>query len=138
MTDLPTHVEIFEEGPREGFQIEPGPIATADKIALIEALAATGLSHIQVCSFVNPRLVPGWADAEAVCGGFAPRPGVHYAALWFNENEAALSALVSPTSVVLALGGKEEFEYSADGDLLDAPAAAADAAIVAASAAGVR
>jgi len=86
MTDLPTHVEIFEEGPREGFQIEPGPIATADKIALIEALAATGLSHIQVCSFVNPRLVPGWADAEAVCGGFAPRPGVHYAALWFNEN----------------------------------------------------
>jgi isopropylmalate/homocitrate/citramalate synthase len=86
MTDLPNHVEIFEEGPREGFQIEPGPIATADKIALIEALAATGLSHIQVCSFVNPRLVPGWADAEAVCGGFAPRPGVHYAALWFNEN----------------------------------------------------
>jgi hydroxymethylglutaryl-CoA lyase len=86
MTDLPTHVEIFEEGPREGFQIEPGPIATADKIALIEALAATGLSHIQACSFVNPRLVPGWADAEAVCGGFAPRPGVHYAALWFNEN----------------------------------------------------
>ena len=86
MTDLPTHVEIFEEGPREGFQIEPGPIATADKIALIEALAATGLAHIQVCSFVNPRLVPGWADAEAVCGGFAPRPGVHYAALWFNEN----------------------------------------------------
>ncbi len=86
MTDLPTHVEIFEEGPREGFQIEPGPIATADKIALIEALAATGLSHIQVCSFVNPRLVPGWADAEAVCGGFRPRSGVHYAALWFNEN----------------------------------------------------
>ena len=86
MTDLPTHVEIFEEGPREGFQIEPGPIAAADKIALIEALAATGLSHIQVCSFVNPRLVPGWADAEAVCGGFRPRSGVHYAALWFYEN----------------------------------------------------
>ena len=46
MTDLPTHVEIHEEGPREGFQIEPGPIGTADKIKLIEALAETGLHHI--------------------------------------------------------------------------------------------
>ena len=69
MTDLPTHADIHEEGPREGFQIEPGPISTADKIKLIEALAETGLKHIQVCSFVNQRLVPGWADAEAVVGG---------------------------------------------------------------------
>ena len=28
MTDLPTHADIHEEGPREGFQIEPGPIST--------------------------------------------------------------------------------------------------------------
>jgi hydroxymethylglutaryl-CoA lyase len=39
-----------------------------------------------VASFVNPRLVPGWADAEAVVGGFRPRAGVDYTALWFNEN----------------------------------------------------
>ncbi len=86
MTDLPTSVEIHEEGPREGFQIEPGPISTEDKIRLIEALAETGLHHIQACSFVSPRIVPGWADAEAVIAGFTPRPGVHYTALWFNGN----------------------------------------------------
>jgi isopropylmalate/homocitrate/citramalate synthase len=86
MTDLPTDVEIHEEGPREGFQIEPGPISTADKIRLIEALAETGLRHIQACSFVNPRLVPGWADAEAAVAGFAAKPGVEYTALWFNAN----------------------------------------------------
>jgi hydroxymethylglutaryl-CoA lyase len=86
MTDLPTHVEIHEEGPREGFQIEPGPIASADKIRLIEALSETGLRHIQVCSFVNQRLVPGWADAEAVVEGFRPTPGIEYTALWFNAN----------------------------------------------------
>lgn len=86
MADLPTAVTIQEEGPREGFQIEPGPIPTADKIALIEALAETGLKTIQVASFVNTRLVPGWADAEAVVGGFRPKPGVTYSALWFNEN----------------------------------------------------
>ncbi|WP_431284150.1 hydroxymethylglutaryl-CoA lyase [Humitalea sp. 24SJ18S-53] len=84
MTDLPTRVEIAEEGPREGFQIEPGPIATAEKVKLIDALSATGLTHIQVCSFVNPKLVPGWADAEATVAGFTPRAGVHYTALWFN------------------------------------------------------
>ena len=86
MTDLPKAVHIHEEGPREGFQIEPGPIPTADKLELIHALAACGLHHIQVCSFVNPRLVPGWADAEAVCAGLRPVPGVDYTALWFNEN----------------------------------------------------
>ncbi|MGI9411833.1 MAG: hydroxymethylglutaryl-CoA lyase [Hyphomicrobiaceae bacterium] len=84
MTDLPTSIEVHEEGPREGFQIEPGPIATADKIRLIDALSETGLKHIQVCSFVNPKLVPGWADAEEVVDGFAARPGVEYTALWFN------------------------------------------------------
>jgi isopropylmalate/homocitrate/citramalate synthase len=84
MTDLPTRVHIHEEGPREGFQIEPGPIAIVDKIRLIEALSGTGLRHIQVCSFVNPRLVPGWADAEAVVEGFTAGPGVDYTALWFN------------------------------------------------------
>jgi isopropylmalate/homocitrate/citramalate synthase len=86
MTDLPKHVEIHEEGPREGFQIEPGPISTADKIRLIEALAETGLHHIQACSFVSPRIVPGWADAEDVVSGFTPKEGVEYTGLWFNAN----------------------------------------------------
>jgi isopropylmalate/homocitrate/citramalate synthase len=86
MSDLPKHVHVQEEGPREGFQIEPGPISTADKIRLIEALAETGLEHIQVCSFVSPKVVPGWADAEATVAGFKVKPGVHYTALWFNEN----------------------------------------------------
>ena len=85
MSDMPARIDIHEEGPREGFQIEPGPIATADKIRLIEALAATGLRHIQVCSFVNPKLVPGWADADAVVRAIKPAAGVDYTALWFND-----------------------------------------------------
>ena len=72
MGDLPIHVDIHEESPREGFQIEPGPISTADKIKLIEALGETGLHHIQAASFVSPRIVPGWADAEDIVAG-SPR-----------------------------------------------------------------
>ena len=52
MSDLPSRIDIQEEGPREGFQIEPGPIATARKIELIDALTETGLKKIQVASYV--------------------------------------------------------------------------------------
>src|SRR4051812_42014943 len=85
MSDLPRSIRISEEGPREGFQIEKGPIPTARKIELIEALSATGLKHIQIVSFVNPKKVPGMADAEDVVRGFKPKPGVKYTALWLNE-----------------------------------------------------
>jgi hydroxymethylglutaryl-CoA lyase len=89
MSDLPRAVRITEEGPREGFQIATTPVPTADKIALIDALSATGAPRIQVASFVNPKRVPGWADADAVVAGFAPRPGVAYTALWFNPQGLA-------------------------------------------------
>src|ERR1700691_1629394 len=85
MSDLPVAVHITEEGPREGFQIEKGAIPTARKIALIDALAQTGLDHIQIVSFVNPKAVPGMADADDVVQGIARRPGVAYTALWLNE-----------------------------------------------------
>jgi len=85
MTDFPKSVKIHEEGPREGFQIERGQIATAQKVELIEALSETGLKRIQIVSFVNPRKVPGMADADAVVSAFRPTPGVKYTALWLNE-----------------------------------------------------
>lgn len=85
MSDLPASVHISEEGPREGFQFEKGAIATERKIALIDALSQTGLDHMQIVSFVNPRLVPGMADADEVVDGITPQPGVAYTALWLNE-----------------------------------------------------
>ena len=85
MSDLPAAVHVNEEGPREGFQIEKGAIPTARKIALIEALARTGIDHIQIVSFVNPKNVPGMADADAVVDGITAQPGVAYTALWLNE-----------------------------------------------------
>lgn len=84
MSDLPRFVTIQEEGPREGFQIERGPIATADKVRLIEALAETGLKKIDCVSWVNPARVPGMADAEEVARAIRRRPGVAYTGLWLN------------------------------------------------------
>jgi hydroxymethylglutaryl-CoA lyase len=102
MSDLPSAVHINEEGPREGFQIEKGPIATARKIELIDALSNTGIDHMQIVSFVNPKAVPGMVDADAVVDGIRIKPGVAYTALWLNERgfERALSH-----SNRLSLGG---------------------------------
>lgn len=85
MSDLPKSVRINEEGPREGFQIESGDIPTARKIKLIDRLSETGLKQIQLVSFVNPKRVPGMADADAVVEGITPREGVRYTALWLND-----------------------------------------------------
>jgi hydroxymethylglutaryl-CoA lyase len=85
MNDLPLSVRINEEGPREGFQLEGAGIATERKVQLIDALSTTGLKQIQVASFVNPKRVPGMADAEAVVTQFRRDPGVRYTALWLNE-----------------------------------------------------
>ena len=44
-------VEIFEVGPRDGLQNQPGVIATARKIALVDCLSMAGFSRIECASF---------------------------------------------------------------------------------------
>jgi hydroxymethylglutaryl-CoA lyase len=85
MSDLPKTIEIREEGPREGFQIEKELIPTARKVEFIDALAQTGLKHVQTVSFVDPRRVPNMADAEEVVATITPVPGVHFTGLWLND-----------------------------------------------------
>ncbi len=102
MADLPASIRIHEEGPREGFQIEPGPITTQQKIAFIEALAGTGIRQIDCVSFVNPLKVPGMADAEEVIRQVKKRPGVRYTGLWLNT-KGLLRALQTPVDVVGAI-----------------------------------
>ena len=63
---LPSSVRIREVGPRDGFQNEPEVIATADKVALIDRLAVTGVRRLEVTSFVRADVIPQLADASAV------------------------------------------------------------------------
>ena len=85
MSELPSKIEIYEVGPREGIQFEPPGIPTEAKIRLIEALARTGLREIECTSFVNPRVVPQMADAAEIAAGIDRVEGVSYGALWLNE-----------------------------------------------------
>jgi hydroxymethylglutaryl-CoA lyase len=108
---LPKRVHIYEEGPREGFQIEKGQIPTARKIELIDALSHTGLTDIQIVSFVDPRRVPGMADAEEVVRGITPAPGVVYTGLWLNERgfERAVATGRLAIKGTIQLCGSERF-----------------------------
>mgnify|MGYP001458131645 FL=1 len=86
MSTLPRKVEFHEEGPREGFQMEKGTYPLADRLALIDALAASGLKQVQCASFVSPRAVPQMADSPELFAALKKRPGTRYTGLWLNEN----------------------------------------------------
>src|SRR5262245_12413381 len=111
MSDLPKNVSIQEEGPREGFQIEKGPIASARKVELIDALSQTGVKQIQVVSFVSPNAVPQMADAEDVVRGIRPNPDVRYTALWLNDRgfERALACGHLDLAASITLTASETF-----------------------------
>ena len=64
--DLPPRVRIWEVGPRDGLQHEPSVVPAAVKAELVTRLVASGLSTVEVTSFVNPNWVPQLADAEEV------------------------------------------------------------------------
>ncbi|MNR83024.1 Hydroxymethylglutaryl-CoA lyase YngG [compost metagenome] len=78
---LPEKVRIVEVSPRDGLQNEKTFVSTGDKITLIDALSETGLSHLEVSSFVNPRWIPPLADAQEVFQGIRRKPGIVYSAL---------------------------------------------------------
>lgn len=97
-------VRIVEVGPRDGLQNEKQQVATADKIALIDRLSATGLRSIEATSFVSPKWVPQLADAAEVMAGIARRPGIAYPVLVPNEQgyERALAAGAREVAVFTA------------------------------------
>ena len=73
---LPPAVSIREVGPRDGLQNEPEIVATADKVALIERLARSGLRRIEVTSFVRADVIPQLSDAREVLAAIDVPPGV--------------------------------------------------------------
>ncbi len=97
-------IEINEVAPRDGLQIEGEFVATEDKIALINALSATGLARIEATSFVSPKAIPQLRDAADVMQGISRRPGVAMTALVPNVKgvERALRCDVDEINLVMS------------------------------------
>ena len=57
-------IEVREVGLRDGIQSIKTVVPTDMKLAWIKAEVAAGVRDIEVCSFVPPKLLPQFADAE--------------------------------------------------------------------------
>ncbi|HZO91255.1 MAG TPA: hydroxymethylglutaryl-CoA lyase [Chthonomonadaceae bacterium] len=104
LAQVPARVRVVEVGPRDGLQNEAALVPTEDKVRFVEMLAESGLSDIEVTSFVSPKRVPQLADAEEVFARLTPRPGVRYSALVPNAKglERALAAGVRAIALFTA------------------------------------
>ncbi|MHC5564826.1 hydroxymethylglutaryl-CoA lyase [Bacillus spizizenii] len=100
----PKKVKIKEVGPRDGLQNEPIWIQTEDKIAWINQLSRTGLSYIEITSFVHPKWIPALRDAIDVAKGIDRAKGVTYAALVPNQKglENALEGGIDEACVFMS------------------------------------
>ncbi|WP_460728440.1 hydroxymethylglutaryl-CoA lyase [Lysobacter rhizosphaerae] len=106
---MPPQVRIVEVGPRDGLQNEKTIIATADKIALIDRLSATGLRSIEATSFVSPKWVPQLADAAEVYAGITRQPGISYPVLVPNEQGYERARSVGVSEIAVFTAASEEF-----------------------------
>ena len=106
MTDF---VRIVEVAPRDGLQNEAAMVATADKIALVDRLSATGLQSIETTSFVSPRWVAQLADAAEVMAGIQRRPGVSYPVLVPNLQGYARARAAGADEVAVFTAASEAF-----------------------------
>jgi hydroxymethylglutaryl-CoA lyase len=81
-------VIVREVGLRDGLQIHPTFMPTDRKIAWIEAEAAAGVTEIEVTSYVPPKLIPQFVDAEEVTRRALDVRGLTVAALIPNSRGA--------------------------------------------------
>jgi hydroxymethylglutaryl-CoA lyase len=99
------HATITEVGPRDGLQISQGRMPTATKIGWIAAMAAAGVSRIEVGSFVPPKLIPQMADTAEVVAATRGIAGLTVVALAPNlrgaqaAHAAGAAVITVPVSV---------------------------------------
>lgn len=53
-------IEIMEVCPRDGWQNLPDVIPLEKKKQYIDHMLASGVKYMQICSFVNPKVIPRW------------------------------------------------------------------------------
>ena len=106
----PGHVTIREVCLRDGLQIED-PIPLSAKLALLEAVVATGVREIEATAFVSPSKVPALADAAALAAElprYRQSHGIEFSALVAGPGGAG-------RAVAAGMGSIEYVVSAADG-----------------------
>ena len=110
--NLPKKVTVVEVGPRDGFQNEHTFIPTDHKVRIINALSETGLTRIEVTSFVHPKVVPNLADAADVMSRINRKEGIIYEALIPNLKGAERALQAGVKNVELTISASEAHNKS--------------------------
>lgn len=102
--NLPKQVEIVEVSPRDGLQMLPNFVPTADKIKLINLVKDAGFKRIEAVSFVSPKHVPQMADANEILQVIGDDPNIDEVALALNQKgyQRAIDAKVDWICYVMA------------------------------------
>ena len=100
-------VIINEVGPRDGLQNQARTLPPVERVRLIRALFAAGLSHLEAGSFVSPKAVPQMAGADQVLAGFTPEERLQLSVLVPNEKGYALARAAGATRVALVLSATD-------------------------------
>ena len=104
----PDMAYLCEVGPRDGFQFESVAIPNALKQEIVRTLVQSGLSRIQLTSFVHPGRVPQMADAEEMVAAFREIDGVIFTGLALNERGVERAAETGLTHVDLSIATNEQ------------------------------
>ena len=98
-------IHLQEVGLRDGLQMEKAFVPTADKIALCNALSATGVAKIEVTSFTSPTAIPALRDAEIVMREITRLPDTVYTALVPNLRgaERAIESRTDELNLVMSV-----------------------------------
>lgn len=86
-------IDIYEVGPRDGFQNIKEYIPEATKKEIIDGLIVSGIKHIEITSFVSPKAIPQLRDAQDIAKAcLETYPDVDFLALVPNLRGAQTAA----------------------------------------------
>lgn len=60
------NIDVYEVGPRDGFQNIREYIPVETKLAYVDGLIRAGVKHIELTSFVSPKAIPQLKDARDI------------------------------------------------------------------------
>ena len=104
-------VIIKEVAARDGLQAQPKHLSVEQRIALLGALAQTGVPELEIGSFVSPKAVPQMAGTDDIAANLPPAQ-LAYSALVPNMKGYELAVMAGIRSHAIALAATEEMNQN--------------------------
>ena len=104
-------VIIKEVAARDGLQAQPKHLTVEQRIALVAALAETGVPELEIGSFVSPKAVPQMAGTDEIAASL-PAADLAYSALVPNMKGYELAVRADVRSQAIALAATEEMNQN--------------------------